>query len=319
MKNIILATTYLIAATFIILISGCEETNPAVVPIISTSAISGITSSTASSGGSISSDGGATITARGVCYSVTNQTPTTADNKTTDGTGTGNFISNLTNLTANSIYYVRAYTTNSVGTSYGSVMNFTTSPPDIYVAGYEINASGNSVAKYWKNGKAVSLTDGTKRTIALSIFINDEDVYVAGYENEHATYWKNGTIVSLTNGIVESVAYSVVANGADVFVAGYENNPNGDPVARYWKNGVTTYLLNEPGKATAISVNGADIYIAGSGNDGYFSVAKYWKNGTVINLTDGLNPAYATSIFVDGQDVYIAGYEINNNTGINVV
>jgi uncharacterized protein (TIGR02145 family) len=60
-----------------------------------------------------------------VCWS-TNQTPTISDNKTTDGTGAGNFVSSISGLTANTTYYVRAYATNSNGTAYGSVMSFTT-------------------------------------------------------------------------------------------------------------------------------------------------------------------------------------------------
>ncbi len=64
------------------------------------------------------------MTARGVCWS-TSESPTTADSKTTDGTGTGEFTSSITGLTAGTTYYVRAYATNAVGTSYGSQVSFT--------------------------------------------------------------------------------------------------------------------------------------------------------------------------------------------------
>ncbi|MFA5818585.1 MAG: FISUMP domain-containing protein [Bacteroidales bacterium] len=97
-----------------------------VVPTLTTTAASSITSTTATSGGNITSDGGAAVTARGVCWS-TSANPTTAlSTKTTDGTGTGSFTSSLTNLSANTTYYVRAYATNSVGTAYGSNLSFTT-------------------------------------------------------------------------------------------------------------------------------------------------------------------------------------------------
>lgn len=92
-------------------------------PTLTTSAASSITSATATSGGNISTDGGASVTARGVCWS-TSQNPTTADSKTTDGSGIGVFTSSITELTANTTYYVRAYATNSVGTSYGSQVSF---------------------------------------------------------------------------------------------------------------------------------------------------------------------------------------------------
>jgi len=93
--------------------------------VLTTTAVSNITQTTASCGGNITSDGGATVTVRGVCWS-TNQNPTIADIKTTDGKGTGSFTSNITGLTAGTIYYVRAYATNSAGTGYGSAMSFTT-------------------------------------------------------------------------------------------------------------------------------------------------------------------------------------------------
>ena len=95
------------------------------VPVLTTNTLSNITQTTASCGGNITSDGGATVTVRGVCWS-TNQTPTIADIKTSDGTGAGSFTSNITGLTASTTYYVRAYATNSAGTGYGSAMPFTT-------------------------------------------------------------------------------------------------------------------------------------------------------------------------------------------------
>jgi len=94
-----------------------------VVPTLTTVEVSAITNTTASSGGSITSDGGAPVTARGVCWS-TSQNPTTADNKTNDGLGSGLFTSNLTNLTGNTTYYIRAYATNSAGTAYGDELSF---------------------------------------------------------------------------------------------------------------------------------------------------------------------------------------------------
>lgn len=92
---------------------------------ITTTAVTAITISSAVSGGSITSDGGAPITARGVCWS-TSVNPTVADNKTSDGTGTGTFTSSLTGLNPNTTYYVRAYATNSAGTVYGNQVSFTT-------------------------------------------------------------------------------------------------------------------------------------------------------------------------------------------------
>lgn len=94
------------------------------IPTLTTTAGSAVTATTAQSGGTITSDGGSPITARGVCWSVV--TPTIANSKTTDGSGTGIFVSALTNLFPYTFYEVRAYATNSVGTGYGDVVTIIT-------------------------------------------------------------------------------------------------------------------------------------------------------------------------------------------------
>ena len=96
------------------------------LPSLTTSPVTAITSSTAGSGGNITSDGGAAITARGVCWSTT-ANPVTTDSKTIDGTGTGQFVSSITGLTAGTTYHLRAYATNSAGTAYGADIPFVTS------------------------------------------------------------------------------------------------------------------------------------------------------------------------------------------------
>lgn len=129
-KNKIWLYPIIIVGLSLILISGCkkddDDSSSAQVPSLTTTAISNITTTTAKSGGTISSDGNATITARGVCWGTT-QNPTVSNSKTSDGTGTGSFTSSISGLTANTIYYVRAYATNSAGTGYGSQVTFTSS------------------------------------------------------------------------------------------------------------------------------------------------------------------------------------------------
>ena len=94
------------------------------IPTLTTSTVINITTNSATSGGVISSDGGVTVTARGVVWS-TSQNPTIAlSTKTSDGTGTGTFTSNITGLTLGTTYYVRAYATNANGTAYGNQLSF---------------------------------------------------------------------------------------------------------------------------------------------------------------------------------------------------
>ena len=106
------------------MLTGClaeyQGTCPATAPVLTTtSAVIGSSYTTATTGGTITSDGGAAITARGVCWS-TSSGPTIADNKTSNGTGIGSFTSSMTGLTIGTTYYIRAYATNSAGTTYGN-------------------------------------------------------------------------------------------------------------------------------------------------------------------------------------------------------
>ena len=98
----------------------------ATLPTVTTNVVSGISTTSATCGGNVTSDGEASVTTRGVCWS-TSQNPTVSNSHTTDGSGLGNFSSSITGLTANTTYYVRAYATNSVGTAYGAEVSFTTS------------------------------------------------------------------------------------------------------------------------------------------------------------------------------------------------
>jgi len=99
-------------------------------PTVTTTAVSSITSNSASSGGNVTNDGGAPVTARGVCWS-TSSNPTIANSKTTDGTGTGSFTSSLTGLSPRTTYHLRAYATNTAGSGYGNDLSFTTANEDI--------------------------------------------------------------------------------------------------------------------------------------------------------------------------------------------
>ena len=92
---------------------------------VTTSPVSSITASSAQSGGNITSDGGFPITARGLCWNSSGD-PTTADNKTEEGSGTGEFTSTMTGLQPNTTYYVRAYASSDFSTSYGETLSFNT-------------------------------------------------------------------------------------------------------------------------------------------------------------------------------------------------
>lgn len=101
-------------------------TDGGALPEVVTKGVSDITLSTALGSGNVVSDGGATVTERGLCWSI-NHNPTLNDTHGNSGTGLGNFTISMSGLAEGTTYYVRAYATNSVGTSYGDEVGFTTS------------------------------------------------------------------------------------------------------------------------------------------------------------------------------------------------
>ncbi len=129
-------------------LNSCKKKDP---PSVTTSEVSQITQTGAVSGGNVSNNGGAEVNARGVCWG-TSQNPVLGSNTTTNGTGNGSFISNITGLTPNTLYYVKAYASNSEGTAYGNQLSFTTLP-DLPVAAF--TASSTTITA----GQSVQFTD----------------------------------------------------------------------------------------------------------------------------------------------------------------
>lgn len=107
-------------------------TGTEVAPTVSSTAASAITSNTATLGGNVTADGGASVTERGIVWSTTTN-PTTANNKVIMGSGTGTFNGNVSALPFSTTIYFKAYAINSQGTSYGSQLSFTTLAPTIVV------------------------------------------------------------------------------------------------------------------------------------------------------------------------------------------
>ena len=184
--------------------------------ISATSVVSNISRYGASSGGTITANGGAPILASGICWSSTSSTPTILDNKTTDGTSIGTFISSLTGLTAGVTYNVRAYATNSKGTSYGAVQTFTTTPT-LVIPTVGSSLGGGKVAYVYQNGdpgytstsipvliaananQVGSLAGGTEKWSIGGLTGNAQRVGLIG-----STYEALGAGLSNTNAIISA-------------------------------------------------------------------------------------------------------------------
>jgi hypothetical protein len=85
-----------------------------------------------------------------------------------------------------------------------------------------------------------------------SIFVSNNDVYIAGYEDGRAKYWKNGEGIYLDEG---AEATSIFVLGNDVYVAGYSKDVKYVyTTAIYWKNGIAVNLTDGTYSAFARSI-----------------------------------------------------------------
>ncbi|AGA76733.1 hypothetical protein [Echinicola vietnamensis] len=137
---------------------------------------------------------------------------------------------------------------------------------DVYISGHGSN--GNvTVAKYWKNGQEVILGTGEGDSEARAVFVENGDVYVAGYEKvlhksgtgtvNVARYWKNGEAVDLTDRLYRAEANAIFVLDGKVYVAGIDFGSSGKPVAAmYWENGKAIQLSHDDHRGHA-----ADIFV----------------------------------------------------------
>jgi len=123
-----------------------------VIPAVTTTSVFPVETTTAMSGGNIISDGEAEITTKGVCWG-TSANPTTSNQKTNDGTGSGSFVSNISGLSPGTTYHVRAYATNSVGTAYGPDLSFTT---PVCIKVFTISVSSVNTTSVSAGGNSIS-------------------------------------------------------------------------------------------------------------------------------------------------------------------
>ncbi|HNY02346.1 MAG TPA: FISUMP domain-containing protein [Bacteroidales bacterium] len=169
-------------------------------PTVETTGLSNITSTSAASGGNVTSAGGAPVTARGVCWS-TSSSPTISNNHTTDGTGTGTFTSTITGLQPSTLYYVRAYATNSGGTSYGGQLQFTTAP-----------GSGGSPCP---GTPSVTWQGSTYNTVLIGL-----QCWLKSNLNVGTRI--NGTLSQTNNGVMEKYCYNDLESNCSIYGGLYQ-------------------------------------------------------------------------------------------------
>jgi len=278
-----------------------------VIPTVTTNSVSSITSNSAVCGGNVTSDGGVPVTARGVCWGITSN-PTTDNSKTTDGSGTGSFTSSITGLSANKMYYVRAYATNSMGTAYGSNVDFTTGNGPTTV----ITVTSPNGGEYWLTGSAHSITWTSSGTVG--------NVKIM-YTTNNGSSWQTIAPSTTNNGLYPWTIPNTVSSQCKVKISeASDDNPSdtGDSVFSIISESHPTIRLNRTKLNFNASKSGAttgsqQVWIDNSGDGNLnwqLSIDSTWiictpmsgTNKSIINVsvnTSGLNPgAYSGKIMI---------------------
>ncbi len=156
----------------------------------STKTVTSITDNSATSGGNVFDSGSSDVSERGVCWS-TSTAPTTADSKEIVAGTTGNFSANLTGLSASTTYYMRAYVTNNVGTSYGDEEVFTTpAPAPVELTSFTASVISESVVLNWTTATEVNNYGFEIQRLGVSSQISEKEwetiAFVDGHGNSNS-------------------------------------------------------------------------------------------------------------------------------------
>ena len=240
------------------------------LPTIITVDVSSVTTSGANSGGNITSDGGAAITARGVVWNTSINPTIALSTKTSSGTGTGTISASLSGLTASTVYYIRTYATNSNGTVYGNEISFTTTgiiPSLTTTAASSINING------FTTGGNISSDGGnlvTYRGICWSTTANPTI--------------NDNRIISGTGTGTFTITLSSLNVGTTYYVRAFATNSAGTAYGNQ-------QTINTSSLVAGTSYQGGRIaYIFQSGDAGY--VAGETHGFIIMNHSMGMQAAY---------------------------
>ena len=256
MKSYRVIQTLILTGLLFSSLYSCKKDPMKTAPGVTISSMSNITATSASSGGTITADGGAAVTARGVCWSI-NQNPTNSDNKTNDGTGTGSFSSVISGLVQGTTYYIRAYATNSAGTGYSAQLTFSTLALAPVLTTTELSALTSVSAS---GGGNITNDGGSPVTARGVCWSTGQNPTISDSKTTDGT--GTGSFTSSITGLVAGTTYYVRAYATNSVGTAYGNQISASTTATY--STLTTSIMSAVTDATASS--GGDITSNGGSN-----------------------------------------------------
>jgi uncharacterized protein (TIGR02145 family) len=264
------------AITLVVLGEACKKDNKATVPVLTTTAPTGVTATSAATGGDITSTGGSTISQSGICWAFQDN-PTVGDSLISSGqTGTGVFTVSMTNLNANTTYYVRAFAINNLGTAYGIIDSFTTSPG---LATVVTTAVSNIVPLTAYSGGSVTNNGGSSVTARGICWSTSANPTISNLKTSDST-----GIGSFTDSLTDLASQTVY------YVRAYATNSSGTAYGNQ-----ITFTSSSANTVTDIDGNVYPYVVLGTQSWMTMNLrTSHFQNGDAI--TDGLtNYMWATS------------------------
>jgi phosphodiesterase/alkaline phosphatase D-like protein len=341
---------WIVIISFIIM-SSCKK---AEVPVVITNDVTIITTNSAVSGGKITGDGGAKIITQGICWNTVPD-PVTSDNKTTEA-GSESFTSNISNLSPNTQYYVRAYASNEAGTGYGQNVTFKTAG-DMPVSS-SLDATNVQTISATLNGNVIpnflsteiTFEFGTSSQYGTSITLSEP---VPADNNSHPVH---ADITGLTPGTLYHFRIKAVnslgttfSNNLTFTTLGQKPSVKTNPVTNAGENSVTlnalvnpNHLLTQvsfewgtttsygntaaPGQNNMTGSSERNIFVSLSGLERgtiyHYRIKAVNELGTTygsdVQFTTLAEPAVKTVYFSTGIASAIAGGDITNDFGLEI-